>query len=249
MPESTSCRYPTHILFLNNYKHLCSCEAFVVQQTPRTITPIYGLYEDFTDLAWLPCVNLLESQRHGLVNSIQVPHAYSVSQPLPSYVRLCRSRHPKTTRTYESTVELDHFYALHLRQSAGITEVWRNQVHAGTPRIFCLTTPSLTCIYPYIIWVRIDPKKLHDTWNVTLKHEISWARRCVNAWLAAKHLARRSWLARLLTSHTSPPRMSRNGHRKATCELGARNCHVQARNLKNAELYECVVGGKAPGTT
>ena len=145
MPESTSCRYPTHILFLNNYKHLCSCEAFVVQQTPRTITPIYGLYEDFTDLACLPCVNLLESQRHGLVNSIQVPHTYSVSQPLPSYVHLCRSRHPKTTRTYESISELDHFYALHLRQNAVITEVWRNQVHAGTPRIFCLTSTTVIC--------------------------------------------------------------------------------------------------------
>ena len=197
-------------------KHLSS-------NRPRTITPIYGLCQDFTDLACLPCVNLLESQGHGLTNSMKVPHtysvsqplpsyvhlcmsrhpkntrtyesiaeldnfyalhlrakvleslryggiksmlvrhAYSVSQPLPSYVRLCGSRHPKNTRTYESIAELDHFYALHLRQSAGITEVWRNQVHAGTPRIFCLTTPSLTCIYPYIIWVRIDPKKLHDT--------------------------------------------------------------------------------------
>jgi hypothetical protein len=147
MPESTSCRNPTHILYLNNYKHLCGCEAFVVQQTPRTITPIYGFFENFTDLACLHCVNLLESQRHGLVKSIHVPHAYSVSHPLPSYVYLWRSRHPKTTRSYEYIAELDHFYALNLLQSAGITEVWRNQVHAGTPRIFCLTTTTVICVF------------------------------------------------------------------------------------------------------
>ena len=69
---------------------------------------IYGLYQDFTDLTCLSCVNLLKSQRHGLVKSTQVPHAYSVSEPLPTYVHLCRSRHPKTTPIYEYVAELDH---------------------------------------------------------------------------------------------------------------------------------------------
>ncbi len=218
-------------------------------ETFTFITPIYGLFENFTDLTCLSCLNLLESQRHGLVNSIQVPHTYSVSQPLPSYVYLWRSRHPKTTRTYEYMEDLDHFYALNLSQSTGITEVCRHQVHAGTPHIFCLTITSLTCIYPYIIWVRTGPKKLHDSWNVTWKHEISRAWRRVNVWLSVMPQTRRIWLARLLTSCTSPPRMSRNGHHKVTCEIGVRKSHVKARNLKRTVSCEWVVGVNVPNTT
>ncbi len=61
---------------------------------------------------------------------------------------------------------------------------------------------------------------------------------------------RRIWLPRLLTSYTSPPRMSRNGYDKTTCEIGAQKRHVKARNLnKNTESCEYVVGGNAPGTT
>ena len=59
---------------------------------------IYGLYQNFTDLTCLSCVKVLESQRHGLVKSIQVPHTYSVSQSLPPYVYLCRNTHPNITR-------------------------------------------------------------------------------------------------------------------------------------------------------
>jgi hypothetical protein len=43
--------------------------------------------------------------------------------------------------------------------------------------------------------------------------------------------------------------MSQRGHRKATCELGARKRHVKARNLMSAASPECVVGGNEPGTT
>ena len=38
MPESSPCRYPTHILSLNLYHRRWSCIAFVVKQTPTTIT-------------------------------------------------------------------------------------------------------------------------------------------------------------------------------------------------------------------
>jgi hypothetical protein len=192
---------------------------------------------------------VLESLRYCGIKSMQVPHVYSVSQKLQSYMYLWRSRHPKTTRTYEYITEVDHFYTLNLCQSAGITEVLRNQVHTGTLRIFCLTTTSLTCIYPCIIWGRIGPKKLYDTWNVTLKYEISWAWCRVNTWLTVMNQARRSWLTRVLTSYTSLPRMSRNGYDKDTCDLGERKRHVKRRNLKNLDPYECVVGGNAPDTT
>ena len=108
---------------------------------------IYGLYQDFTDLTCLSCVNLLKSQRHGLVKSTQVPHTYSVSEPLPTYVHLCRSRHPKTTPIYEYVAELDHIYALNLRQNDGITQLCRKKLHAGIAHIFCLTTTTVICVF------------------------------------------------------------------------------------------------------
>ena len=122
---------------LPSYVHLCRSRHPKNTRTYESIAELDNFY------ALHLRAKVLESLRYGGIKSMLVRHAYSVSQPLPSYVRLCGSRHPKNTRTYESIAELDHFYALHLRQSAGITEVWRNQVHAGTPRIFCLTTTTV----------------------------------------------------------------------------------------------------------
>ena len=70
---------------------------------------IYGLYQNFTDLTCLSCVKVLESQRHGLVKSIQVLHTHSVSRSLPSCVYLCRNTHPKITRMCGYMTGLDHF--------------------------------------------------------------------------------------------------------------------------------------------
>jgi hypothetical protein len=60
---------------------------------------------------------------------------------------------------------------------------------------------------------------------------------------------RENRVALLQTAHASPPRVSRNGYGRATCELGARKCHLKARNLKNAEPYACVVCCHGSGTT
>ncbi len=58
---------------------------------------------------------------------------------------------------------------MQFRQSAGITEVCQNQVHAGATHIFRLTTTSFTCICPNIIGGRIGPKKLHEDMKCHLK--------------------------------------------------------------------------------
>jgi hypothetical protein len=42
-------------------------------------------------------VKVLQSLSYAGIKSTQVPHTYSVSQPLPSYVYLCKNRHPKTS--------------------------------------------------------------------------------------------------------------------------------------------------------
>ena len=39
------------------------------------------------------------------------------------------------------------FYALNFRQSPSMIEICRNQVHTGTPHIFCLTTTSIPCVF------------------------------------------------------------------------------------------------------
>ena len=153
MPDSSSSRYPTHILSHNHYHNLCSCLSFVVKQTPKQSNEytVPDWYQDLTDLTCLSSVNLLESQRHGLVKSIQVPHTYSVSQSLPPYVYLCRNTHPKITRimfTDPSYIPgLHYFYSLNFRQSDGITDLCQIQLHTGTPHIFCLTTTTIIRVF------------------------------------------------------------------------------------------------------
>jgi len=128
------------------------------------------------------------------------------------------------------------FYAVNLRQSTSITELHQIQVFTGTPHIFCLTTTSLTRVSVWDLGPNKYPKIAQNTWNVTLNNEISWVRRRLNAWLEAMRQTRRSWLVRLLTVHTPPPRMSQRGHSKATFQLGPRKRHVKARNLMNVVL-------------
>jgi hypothetical protein len=73
-------------------------------------------------------------------------HTYSVSQPLSSYVYLCRNRNPQTFWIHDFICVFHYFYVLNLRQSDVITEVCRNQVHTGATHIFCLTTTVIMCI-------------------------------------------------------------------------------------------------------
>ena len=88
----------------------------------------------------LSSVNLVESQRYGLVKTIQIPHTYSVSQPRPGYVYMCSNRHLTDTRIHGYIPVFHHFYALNFWQSPSIIKIFRIQVHEGTPPQFCHTT-------------------------------------------------------------------------------------------------------------
>ena len=95
---------------LPSYVYLCR------NRHPKT-SPIYDyipILEDFTDLACLSSVNQLASQRYRLVHSTKVSHAYSVSQPLPADVHLCRNRHLTDTRIYGVIPAFHHCYPLNL---------------------------------------------------------------------------------------------------------------------------------------
>ena len=113
----------------------------------------------------LTCVR---AHRYGVVRSMQVPHLYSVSTPLASYVYWWRNTHPKIIWIYGCMPGFYHFYVLNFLQSASITELCRIQVtwirhswtlnfrqsatrtelcviqvHAGTTHILCLTTTTI----------------------------------------------------------------------------------------------------------
>ena len=97
--------YPTKILSHNHYHHVCICVGVGTQQ-PLEDTVVY---QNLTTLMLSTCAKMLKSLNYAEIKSMQAPHTYSVSQPLPSYVHLCRSRHPKNTRTYESITNLTTF--------------------------------------------------------------------------------------------------------------------------------------------
>jgi len=92
---------------------------------------------------------VLQSLNYGRIESTQVPHTYSVSQPLPSYVYSWSNRHPKPAEIDVRTHVLTFlwFYAVNFRQSPSMMEICRNQVHTGTPHIFGLTTTSIPCVF------------------------------------------------------------------------------------------------------
>ena len=53
------------------------------------------------------CAKLLESLRYFGLHFTQVPHTYSVSQPLPSHVSLSRNRHRRIAEIDVYTLTLD----------------------------------------------------------------------------------------------------------------------------------------------
>ena len=123
-----------------------------VNPKPSTLNPTSLSWlgfkrQHFTYFTCLSAVNRVESQRYRLLNSIQIPHAYSVSQPRPAYAYLCRNKHLTDNGLHGYIPVLNHPYALTLRQSAEMIEICPNQVHTGTPHIFCLTTTAIICVF------------------------------------------------------------------------------------------------------
>ena len=243
MPESSPHRYPTHIQSHNNCRH-----AGIGTRRPLEFTVIFVYFATFM---LSTCDKVLQSLSYAGSKSSYVPHTYFVSQPPPSYVYSWSNRHPKITRIHGIIAALEDSQVLCSQLAPKCFNHWA--MPDSSPHRYPTHTLSHNhCPDPCIcvgFVAEYIPKNCTNIWNATFNDIISWARRCVNAWLAAMRQARRSWLARLLTVHTPPPRMSQRGHRKATCELGARKRYVKARNLMSAASPECVVGGNAPGTT
>ena len=241
MPESGPHWYPTHIQSHNHYHHMCICEGVGTQKWLKLTI----IYQHLTTFILWTSTKALETLSYVGMKSLQVLHTYSVSEQLPSYVYLWRSRHPKITRICGYIVGLDHFYALNFRQSVSITDLCRNQVHTGTPHTFCLTTTSLTCVsICYLVPNRHQKIAVGDNEQDTTELTSEGSNITYdNAWLTAMNQRRRCCPARFLTSYMTPPRMSRNGHHKTTCDHGECKRHVKPRNLMSVASCECVVGG------
>ncbi len=55
----------------------------------------------------------------------------------------------------------DCFYPLNFRQSPSMMEICRNQVHTGTPHMFCLTVTSISCVF-----VKQQAPKNRSNWRL-----------------------------------------------------------------------------------
>jgi hypothetical protein len=111
MPESSPHRYPSHILSDNHSHHMCICVGIGTRENrsnsrlylcislllicPLVPTPenhsnarYYDRTARFTGLILSTCAKVLQSLSYTGFKSSQVPHTYSVSQPLLSPVYL-----------------------------------------------------------------------------------------------------------------------------------------------------------------
>jgi len=102
---SSPCRYCTHVLSHQYYQQMCTCVGIRIRQLLEFM--IIFLY--FNTFMLSTSAKLLQSLSYAGIKSTQVPHTYSVWQPLPSYVYLCRNRHPQTIPIYEYIPVLQDF--------------------------------------------------------------------------------------------------------------------------------------------
>ncbi len=163
------------------------------------------------------------------------------------------SQKPMKFKVVWQDTKFHWFYVLNFRQRPSIIEICRNQVHTGTPHILCLTSTAITCVFVKQIGIRKPLKftTIHTVWTFHCFYTLNFRQSpsIIEIWLQAMCQARRSWLMRLLTVHTPPPRMSQRGHHKSTCEIGARKRYVKTRNLMSVTSPEYVLVDNASDTT
>ena len=148
IPDSSPHRYHTQILSHNHCHHMSICED-MDSQNPLKITFIHT---DST-FQWLDALNfrhtpaIIEILR--TLKSTQVPHTYSVTQPLPSHVYLSRCGQSKTAKFLVYTHGLDISVVLCSQlppHSGNHRDTPDSQVHTGTSHICCHTSTAFTCV-------------------------------------------------------------------------------------------------------
>ena len=105
MPESSSHRYPTHILSHNHCHHMCIREAIGTRK-PLKLTFIHTCWH-FSVFMLSTSAKVLQWWRYAGIKSTQVPHTYSVSQPLSSHVYSWSNRHPQIVQIHVHTHGVD----------------------------------------------------------------------------------------------------------------------------------------------
>ncbi len=127
------------------------------------IPQIHG-YTHGLDISLMLCSQLPPQCFNHSAMPDSSPHRYSTHyfwQPLPSYVSLCRNRHPKIAKIHGCICLFHYFDALNLCQSASIAELRRIQVHTSNPHWSCLTITSLTRVSVWDLGPNKYPKIAH----------------------------------------------------------------------------------------
>jgi hypothetical protein len=126
---------------------MCICET-VGTRKPLKLTVIYqdSTFHCFYALNFRQSPSRIEICRNQVHTNAS--NIFGL-QPLAYHVYLWSSRHPTTAQThgYIAGSIFHCFYALNFRQSPSMIEICPNQVHTGTPHIFCLTTTSIPCVF------------------------------------------------------------------------------------------------------
>ena len=135
----------TDNLFHNHHHHMCTCSGIGTKsQLEFTV-----VYQDFTTFILSTSTQVLQSLNYDGFKSIEVPHTYSVSQPLLSPVYLYGIVGQTDTKNCHTNLRLLpkflRFDVSIFRQPVSITGIRTGQVHTGTQHTFWLTTWAIIC--------------------------------------------------------------------------------------------------------
>ena len=140
-------RHPTHILSPNN------CHRMRLRQGIGTETSLkwtlYTRTPDFTAFMLSTCAKLLQWLRYLGFYFTQAPHTYCVSKQLPSHASSSWNSHRNITEmnVIDTDSRFHCFYAVNLCQAAAMIAVSWIPLHTGTPRILCLPTTAIACVF------------------------------------------------------------------------------------------------------
>jgi hypothetical protein len=122
--DCTLHRYPTHIPSPNHCHHMCLCQGIGTEESLKFTFIHKG--STFHCFMLSTCAKLLQSLRYFGLHFPQVPHTYSVSQPLSSHVSLSRSRHRRIAEIHvqDKGSKFHWFYAVNLCKTAWMIDMW-----------------------------------------------------------------------------------------------------------------------------
>ena len=148
IPKSSPHRYPTHSLSHNHHLPMCICEG-IGGQTPQKCSFIHTH-------STCRCCYALNFRQTGASTKISGNQVHTVAAhtlcltttTFPCvFVKKQEVKHRKNARLYTRSRLFAALMSLNSRQTAANIVIFWNQVHAGAPHTFCLTTTTFPCVF------------------------------------------------------------------------------------------------------